>query len=62
MEQRERELELSKKEHDMKLEKSLDTTTVWLIRVVGVVSAAMGVVILGVFWYWVLKMLLKIGS
>lgn len=62
MKRKERELEFSKKEHDTKLEKSLDNTSVWLIRVVGVIVAAMGVVIVGAFWYWVIKMLFKVGA
>jgi uncharacterized membrane protein YoaK (UPF0700 family) len=57
-----RDLEFSKIEHDMKLEKSLDKTSFWLIRVVGVIIAAMGVVIVGAFWYWVIKMLFKVGA
>jgi uncharacterized membrane protein YoaK (UPF0700 family) len=62
MKRKERELEFSKKEHDMKLEKSLDNLSVWLIRVVGVIVAAMGLVIVGAFWYWVIKMLFKVGA
>jgi uncharacterized membrane protein YoaK (UPF0700 family) len=62
MKRKERELEFSKKEHDVKLEKSLDKTSVWLIRVVGVIIAAMGVVIVGSFWYWLMKMLFKVGA
>jgi uncharacterized membrane protein YoaK (UPF0700 family) len=62
MKRKERELEFSKKEHDAKLEKSLDKTSVWLIRVVGVIIAAMGVVIVGSFWYWLMKMLFKVGA
>ena len=62
MKRKERELEFSKKEHDVKLEKSLDKTSVWLIRVVGVIVAAMGVVIVGAFWYWLMKMLFKVGA
>jgi uncharacterized membrane protein YoaK (UPF0700 family) len=62
MKRKERELEFSKKEHDVKLEKSLDKTSVWLIRVVGVIIAAMGVVIVGAFWYWLMKMLFKVGA
>ena len=46
----------------MKLEKSLDKTSVWLIRIVGVIIAAMGVVIVGAFWYWLMKMLFKVGA
>jgi uncharacterized membrane protein YoaK (UPF0700 family) len=62
MEKKERDLEFSKKEHDMKLDKSIDKTSVWLIRIVGVIIAAMGVVIVGAFWYWVMKMLFKVGA
>jgi uncharacterized membrane protein YoaK (UPF0700 family) len=62
MKRKERDLEFSKKEHDMKLEKSLDKTSVWLIRIVGVIIAAMGVVIVGAFWYWLMKMLFKVGA
>jgi uncharacterized membrane protein YoaK (UPF0700 family) len=62
MKRKERELEFSKKEQDVKLEKSLDKTSVWLIRVVGVIVAAMGIVIIGAFWYWVIKMLFKVGA
>jgi len=62
MKRKERELEFSKKEHDVNLEKSLDKTSVWLIRVVGVIVAAMGVVIVGAFWYWLMKMLFKVGA
>jgi uncharacterized membrane protein YoaK (UPF0700 family) len=62
MKRKERDLEFSKKEHDMKLEKSLDKTSVWLIRIVGVIIAAMGVVIVGAFWYWLMKMLFKVAA
>lgn len=62
MEKKERDLEFSKKEHDMKLDKSIDKTSVWLIRIVGVIIAAMGVVIVGAFWYWVMKILFKVGA
>lgn len=62
MKRKEREREISKKEHDMELEKSLDKTSVWLIRVVGVIMTAMGVVIIGLFWYWLMKMLFKWGG
>jgi uncharacterized membrane protein YoaK (UPF0700 family) len=62
MKKKKRELEFSKKQHDAKLERSLDKTSVCLIRVVGVIVAAMGVVIVGAFWYWVIKMLFKVGA
>jgi hypothetical protein len=56
------DFELSKKEHDMKLEKSLDNTSVWLIRIVGVVVAIMGLIIVGAFWFWLMKMFFKVGA
>jgi uncharacterized membrane protein YoaK (UPF0700 family) len=62
MEKKERDLEFSKKEHDMKLDKSIDKTSVWLIRIVGIIVATMGVIIIGAFWYWVMKMLFKVGA
>lgn len=54
-------LRLSKKEHDLKLEKSIGNYSGWLIKGIGVVGGIMGLIILGVFFYWVLKMLLKVG-
>jgi hypothetical protein len=62
MNKKERDLEFSKKENDVKLEKSLDKYAYWLIKVVGVVGIIMGLAILGAFWYWVIKMLFKIGA
>ena len=62
MNKKERDLEFSKKENDVKLEKSLDKYSYWLIKVVGVVGIIMGLAILGAFWYWVIKMLFKIGA
>jgi hypothetical protein len=49
MKRKKRELEFSKKQHDAKLERSLDKTSVCLILGVGVIIAAMGVVIVGPF-------------
>lgn len=57
----ETKLRLSKKEHDLKLEKSISNYSGWLIKGIGIVGAIMGLIILGVFFYWVLKMLLKVG-
>lgn len=62
MNKKERDLEFSKKQNDVKLEKSLDKYAYWLIKVVGVVGIIMGLAILGAFWYWVIKMLFKIGA
>ena len=53
----EKQLEFSKKENDIRLQKSLDNYSGWLIKVVGIVGVIMGFIIIGAFWYWVLKML-----
>ena len=39
------------------LQKSLDRYSAKLIKVIGIIGAAMGLIILGVFWYWLLKKL-----
>lgn len=39
------------------LQKSRDRYSVSMIKIVGIVGAIMGLVILGVFWYWVLSKL-----
>lgn len=57
----ESKLRISKKEHDLELDKSLDNYSGWLIKAIGIIGALMGFIILGAFWYWVLKMLFKIG-
>lgn len=62
MEEKERDLEFSKKEHDMKLEKSLDRYSIKLIKVIGIAGVIIGLIILGAFWYWALKMLFKVGA
>ncbi len=62
MDKKNRDLEFSKNEHDIKLEKSLDKYSVWLIKVIGIVGVIMGFAILGAFWYWVFKMLFKVGA
>ena len=43
--------------HEDELQKSLDRYSVKLIKVIGIIGAAMGLIILGVFWYWLLKKL-----
>jgi hypothetical protein len=43
--------------HEDALQKSLDRYSVKLIKVIGIIGAAMGLIILGVFWYWLLKKL-----
>ena len=55
-------LEFSKRKQDAILEKSLNRYTYKLIKVIGVVAAIMGLIILGAFWFWVIKQLYKIEN
>ena len=48
--------------HDRKTNQDLDFFSVKLIKVVGIIAVAIGLFILGAFWYWVIKMLFKIGA
>lgn len=48
--------------HDRKINNNLDFFSVKLIKVVGIIAAAIGLIILGAFWYWVIKMLFKVGA
>ncbi len=47
--------------HDADLNRDLDRFSVKLIKVVGVFGILAGIVILVAFWYWVIKMLYKVG-
>lgn len=46
--------------HDRKINQDLDFFSVKLIKVVGIFAVAIGLVILGAFWYWVIMMLYKV--
>jgi hypothetical protein len=46
--------------HEEGLQRDLDRFGVKLIKVVGAVGAALGLVILIAFWYWVLNKLFSI--
>lgn len=46
--------------HERRLQRDLDLFGVKLIKVIGVVGAALGLVILIAFWYWVLNKLFSI--
>jgi hypothetical protein len=46
--------------HEQELQRSLDRYSVKLIKVIGVVGAALGLVILIAFWYWVMQKLFSI--
>jgi hypothetical protein len=48
--------------HDRKINNDLDFFGLKLIKVIGIVGAAIGLVILGAFWYWAIKMLFKVGA
>ena len=48
-------------EHDAVLNRNLDTFSIKLIKAVGLSATIIGIAILVAFWYWVIKMLFKIG-
>jgi hypothetical protein len=48
-------------EHDAVLNRNLDTFSIKLIKAVGLAATIIGIAILVAFWYWVIKMLFKIG-
>jgi hypothetical protein len=48
-------------QQDGSLNRSLDRYAIQLIKVVGIFGIAIGIAVLIAFWYWVIKMLYKIG-
>ncbi len=48
-------------EHDAVLNRDLDSFSIKLIKAVGLFATIIGILILIAFWYWVIKMLYKIG-
>lgn len=48
-------------EHDATLDRDLNSYSIKLIKVVGVAGIIIGIAILVAFWYWVIKLLYKIG-
>lgn len=48
-------------EHDAQLDRDLNDYSIKLIKVVGVAGIIIGIAILVAFWYWVIKLLYKIG-
>jgi hypothetical protein len=48
-------------EHDAQLDRDLNDYSIKLIKVVGVIGIIIGFAIIIAFWYWVIKMLYKIG-
>ena len=47
--------------HDRKINQDLDFFSVKLIKIVGVIGIFLGLIILSSFWFWVIKMLYKVG-
>ena len=50
------------KQHEEKLQYDLDKFSIGLIKVVGIMAVIIGFAILIAFWYWVIKMLFKVGA
>lgn len=44
-----------KDEHEEKLQKSLDVFGFRLIKVIGVLGAIIGIIIIIAFWFWVIR-------
>ncbi len=44
-----------------KLNRNLNSFSVKIIKIVGVVGVIIGLVILIAFWYWLIRLLFKIG-
>jgi hypothetical protein len=51
-----------KENHDLEIDKSLDKFSFSLIKVVGIIGVIIGFAIIIAFWYWVIKMLFKVGA
>lgn len=49
-------------EHNAALEKSLNTFSLKLIKVFGVIMAIMGLCIIGAFWYWIFRYLFRLAA
>ena len=47
--------------NEEKIQKEIDIFGIKLIKIVGVVGIFLGLIILSSFWFWVIKMLFKIG-
>jgi len=50
-------MNLQPDDHEKKMQESLDRFSVTWIKIVGIVGILMGLIILGVFWYWLLSKL-----
>jgi len=47
--------------NEEKIQKEIDIFGIKLIKIVGVVGIFLGLIILSSFWFWVIKMLYKVG-
>jgi hypothetical protein len=47
--------------HEEKLQKEIDIFGIKLIKIVGVVGIFLGLIILSSFWFWVIRLLFKVG-
>lgn len=48
-----------REKQENELQKSLDRYSLTMIKTIGLVGAMMGIVILGIIWYWILMKLLN---
>ncbi len=47
--------------NEEKIQKEIDIFGIKLIKIVGFVGIFLGLIILSSFWFWVIKMLYKVG-
>jgi hypothetical protein len=47
--------------NEEKIQKEIDIFGIKLIKIAGVVGIFLGLIILSSFWFWVIKMLYKVG-
>jgi hypothetical protein len=47
--------------HEEKIQKEIDIFGIKLIKIVGVVGIFLGLIILSSFWFWVIRLLFKVG-
>ena len=47
--------------NEEKIQKEIDIFGIKLFKIVGVVGIFLGLIILSSFWFWVIKMLYKVG-
>jgi hypothetical protein len=47
--------------HEEKLQKEIDIFGIKLIKIVGIVGIFLGLAIVSSFWFWVIRLLFKVG-